>query len=118
MIDEKKLIEAIMRDVIITTEEAFDLRNEIVELIDEQPQADKWIPCEERLPECEWGCESEELMYQLKDTDFIEVGYYGEGGRYRDKYFRTYRDCFEGVDASDVIAWQPLPAPYKKEGAE
>lgn len=83
----------------------------------EQPKTD-WIPCEERLPECEWGSESEELMYQLKDTDSIEVGYYGEGGRYRDKYFRTYRDYFEGVDASDVIAWQPLPAPYKKEGAE
>lgn len=80
--------------------------------------ADKWIPCEERLPECEWGSESEELMFQLKDTGSIEVGYYGEGGRYRDKYFRTYRDYFEGVDASDVIAWKPLPQPYNKEGAE
>ena len=39
-----------------------------------------------------------------------------EGGHYRNRYFRTYRDMFEGVDVSDVIAWQPLPQPYKKEG--
>ena len=80
--------------------------------------ADKWIPCSERLPKCEWGCETKALMYQLKNTDSIEVGYYGEGGKFRDRYFRTYRDSHEGVDVSDVIAWQPLPQPYKKEGAE
>lgn len=80
--------------------------------------ADKWIPCEERLPECEWGSESEALMFQIKNSDYIEVGHYGEGGEYRDRYFRTYTDALEGYEASDVIAWQPLPQPYKKEGAE
>ena len=81
--------------------------------------ADKWIPCEERLPECEWGCETEPLMFQIKNSDYIEIGYYGEGGEYRDRYFRTYIDTLEGYDASDIIAWQPLPTqPYKKEGAE
>jgi hypothetical protein len=79
--------------------------------------ADKWIPCEERLPECEWGCETKALMFQIKNSDYIEVGCYGEGGEYRDRYFRTYTDTLEGYEASDVIAWQPLPAPYKKEGA-
>lgn len=81
-----------------------------------QDESDRgWIPCSERLPECEWGYETKELMYQLKDTDSIEIGYYGCGGKLRDRYFRTYRDCFEGVHAKDVVAWQPLPQPYKGE---
>ena len=78
-------------------------------------QNNGWIPCSERLPECEDGWETEALLFQLKGTDTIECGYYGVGGRYRDKYFRTYRDSKEGYDARDVIAWQPLPKPYKKE---
>ena len=77
--------------------------------------ADKWIPCSERLPECENGCETKALMFQIKSSDYIEVGHYGEGGKYRDRYFRTYTDTLEGFDASDVIAWQPLPEPYKGE---
>ena len=128
MIDEKKLIEAIVN----TPSECLDSysvssvqqgiqygcatrQNEIIDIINKQPKTD-WIPCEERLPECEWGCETKALMYQLKGTNTIQVCYYGEGGKYRDRYFRTYTDVFEGFDAKDVIAWQPLPQPYKKEG--
>lgn len=73
---------------------------------------DDWIPCSERLPECEWGFETDPVLFQLKSGS-IEVGYYGTGGKYSDRYFRTYRDVFEGFDAKDVIAWQPLPEPYQ-----
>ena len=71
-----------------------------------------WIPCSERLPECEWGAETEALMYQVGDT--IYTGHFGRGGLWRDEYFRRYADIKEGVDASDVIAWMPLPEPYKE----
>lgn len=73
----------------------------------------QWIPCSERLPECEWGAETEALMYQVGDT--IYTGYFGRGGLWRDEYFRRYADIKEGVDASNVIAWMPLPEPYKEE---
>lgn len=73
-----------------------------------------WIPCSERLPECENGCETKALMFQMKDTGSIKCGYYGEGGFYRDKYFRTYTNSTNGFDVRDVIAWMPLPAPFKK----
>ena len=117
MIDEKKLIENItkyhnsLKPSYITrlVESVF---GDIVDIINEQPKVGEWILVEERLPECEWGYETKELMYQLKNTGSIEIGYYGEGGHYRDRYFRTYRDSYEGVDASEVIAWMPLPAPY------
>ena len=92
-----------------------DAMNRCVELTKTAPKVGEWIPCSERLPECEWSYETKELMYQLKGTNTIENGYYGEGGHYRDRYFRTYRDMYEGVDASEVIAWQQLPEPYKGE---
>ena len=89
-----------MRDVIITTEEAFDLRNEIVELINEQPQADKWIPCEERLP-------SEAGHYLVTTIGFFQ-----------NVVNTIYFDSEMWYSISKVLAWTNLPAPYKKEGAE
>lgn len=73
---------------------------------------DCWIPCSERLPECEWGAETEALLYQTK-AGYVRTGYFGRGGLLRDAYFRGYTDIMEGCDASDVIAWMPLPEPYK-----
>lgn len=72
----------------------------------------KWIPCSERLPECEWGAESEALLYQTRAA-YIHAGYFGRGGLLRDAYFREFADPREGCDASSVIAWMPLPEPYK-----
>ena len=62
-----------------------------------------WIPCSERLPE--------------------EVGYYLVTDSNGDIILATYNincvgwaiDYYGNIDA---IAWQPLPEPYKKEGAE
>lgn len=72
----------------------------------------KWIPCSERLPECEWGAESEALLYQTRAA-YIHAGYFGRGGLLRDAYFREFADPREGCDASSVIAWMPLPPAYK-----
>ena len=130
MIDEKKLIKAIFNtpsdhtpkiESCLYLDGYYDGKMqrevEIVKVIESCRKTD-WIPCEERLPECEWGGETKALMFQIKNSDYIEVGHYGEGGKYRDRYFRTYTDTLEGYEASDVIAWMPLPQPYKKEGAE
>ena len=72
----------------------------------------KWIPCSERLPDCEWGSEVGTFLFQLKSTETMYTGYYGTGGIYRDRYFRTYSNATEGFDVSDVVAWMPLPEPY------
>lgn len=95
-----------------TISKAIEIVNELTEEYN-----NGWIPCSERLPECENGCETKALLFQIKETDTIWCGYYGEGGKYRDKYFRPYTNATEGFDARDIIAWQPLPAPYK-EGCE
>ena len=79
----------------------------------EAQQAVAWIPVTERLPECEYGYESKNVLYQLKNTGTIESGYYGCGGKIRDNYFRHLRDSSDGVDISDVIAWK-YANPYKE----
>lgn len=91
--------------------------SEIIGIVENAPTIEPygtWIPCSERLPECEWGSETGALMFQLKDSGYIEVGFFGTGSMWRDKYFRTYTNL-HGYDASSVIAWMPLPEPYREE---
>lgn len=91
-------------------------------LINRQPTADvapraEWISVEERLPDCEYGAETEALLFRLK-TGTVEAGYFGTGGRFRDKYFRCYHHANEGWDAKDVTHWMPLPEPPKGDHHE
>ena len=80
----------------------------------------EWIPITERLPEIPngWAENPEPVLYMMKNTKNIYAGYYGEGGVWRDKYFRQYEDSREGVDAYDVLCWMwqhDLPKPPKGE---
>ena len=85
-------------------------------LVDENEESNNgWISVNDRLPECEYGYESDVIMFQLSDTNTIEIGVYGCGGKLREQYFRNMRSSTEGVDLSDVVAWMPLPKAYEGE---
>lgn len=80
----------------------------------------EWISVDDRLPEIPdgWAENPEPVLYMMKNTKNIYAGYYGEGGIWRDKYFRQYEDSREGVDADDVLCWMyqhDLPQPQKEE---
>ena len=80
----------------------------------------EWISVKDKLPEIPEGlAESPEpVLYMMKNTKTIYAGYYGEGGVWRDKYFRQYADSRNGVDADDVLCWMyqhDLPQPPKGE---
>ena len=80
----------------------------------------EWISVDDRLPEIPEGlAESPEpVLHMMKNTKTIYAGYYGEGGVWRDKYFRQYSDSRNGVDADDVACWMyqcDLPKPPKGE---
>lgn len=70
----------------------------------------KWIPCEERLPS-EYG--SYLVTYAWDDgeplTDMLEFGKIG---------FYEADDEWGDIDYDNVIAWMPLPEPWKGAGDE
>lgn len=82
--------------------------------------AQEWISVDDRLPEIPegWVESPEPVLYMMKNTKNIYAGYYGEGGVWKDKYFRQYADNKNGVDADDVLCWMyqhDLPHPPKGE---
>lgn len=82
--------------------------------------AQEWISVDDRLPEIPegWAESPEPVLYMMKNTKTIFAGYYGEGGVWKDKYFRQYADSRNEVDADDVLCWiyqHDLPEPPKGE---
>ena len=69
-----------------------------------------WIPCSERLPEEAFGCLVTVMDCEPStQTDFenilpYHVGYDGD----------SWNDADGNVIPFEVIAWQPLPEPYKE----
>lgn len=104
MIDEKKLLD----DLIYCKGLGRKSLEAVIEVIKNQPQADKWIPCEERLPIIEEEPSEDEhnVGKRFLITD-------SEGYVYESTFWKGEND-FEHY----AIAWMPKPQPYKKEGAE
>ena len=89
-------------------------------LIDNGVTVQEWISVDDELPEIPegWTESPEPVLYMMKNTKTIYAGYYGEGGVWKDKYFRQYADSRNGVDADDVTCWMyqcDLPKPPKGE---
>ena len=88
-----------------------------------------WIPVSERLPEdlepvnITWVNHNPESYYaDIKDKPFTATGVYFNGQWYwwstlctdiLAEYSHNYDDIID--DDIEIIAWKPLPEPYKKE---
>ena len=67
---------------------------------------DSWIPVSERLPEVPEGTEDDdcpEFNVMIKGADKATTLKYAPDGTWFDDFGEVY----------NVIAWQPLPEPYK-----
>lgn len=100
MIDEKKLIEDIT-DVEVTwyldgNYTTYDSTT-IMEIIEEQPKVGEWISVEKELPK-----EKGYYLVTRKGHTCAEV-----------RQFRGKKWAVDTQHFGEVIAWQPLPKPYK-----
>ena len=99
-------------DAIEATRKAYQMMAEAYEA---EATKQGWIPVTERLPECEWGAEVENIEWI--SCGMVFAGCFGRGGKYRDAYFRTWTDVTEGIDAKDADYWRPIQIPESpKEG--
>ena len=81
----------------------------IISTLEEVPKADRpqgWIPCSERLPS-----EKDyigDVVIWCTDKSIVGVGWYYEST----KSWATIDDTFPPI-LGEVIAWMPLPKPWK-----
>lgn len=116
----EKLVELLYDNNVRCDQKIEGLADDVIDIIAHGITVQNWIPVTERLPEIPngWAENPEPVLYMMKNTKNIYAGYYGEGGVWRDKYFRQYEDSHEGVDAYDVLCWMwqhDLPKPPKGE---
>ena len=81
--------------------------SDIYAALEEVPSVDapQWIPCSERLPELLYGTYA---VTVIDDGEYIETAArYCEGKWWDDGFFEH--------ENKDVIAWMPLPEPYREE---
>ncbi len=78
------------------------------EMIYEEVPAAGWIPCSERLPEKPEGI-NEMYLAQYSWGGFAVLGW-AEGWNC---HYTADGDVDRECEMSDVIAWMPLPEPYK-----
>lgn len=79
-----------------------EYKKSILRIIDEQQTEnnDNWIPVEERLPEHDY-----ETVLCVDAVDYYFVAVYTKEDGFRTEDF--------GADYENIIAWQPLPEPYR-----
>ena len=106
MIDEKKLKKE-LREKIYPEKfgercNALDVIYAILQLIDEQPKVNEWIPCSERLPEVPEDTDDEdcpEFNVMIKGASIATTLKYSPDGAWFDDLGQVY----------EVIVWMPLP---------
>ena len=139
MIDEKKLIEDIkkyFKDLLfgcIIDNNTMWLSKEVRNIIESQPQiekcadcsrrkfyqqgyedgknANKWIPCSEKLPDIDMSYPNEKDYLVYYEHGCYDVASYSNINRFWHEY--TTEPYWNGAQYCKVIAWQPLPEPYK-----
>lgn len=138
MIDEKKLIEELKKRIALHEKTSDDFADEnihsdgvglflyladeiqaVIELVKKQPKIGEWIQFKARKADDEervvYGCD-EMLECNLPDEDEDILVTYASGKVCSDTFLREEYECSLDSGAqfiSEVIAWMPLPEPYR-----
>lgn len=121
MIDEKKLIKELEK-IYETDEENIDctlsdFAYHVFDCIKQQPKVGEWIPVSERLPEMHReDMEAEGEYYMISNPVIVTDGQQIYIAEYEaDMDYRYGWHSLDGEDYDNIIAWMPLPKPYRPE---
>ena len=112
MIDEIRLVEKSKWFVGDAEEEPYcmgwnECNEHWMKAVDEMLKVGEWIPCSERLPE-----ESGKYLGQVSWGNITDI-------TFSKKYQKwNAHDSAPPKHAMEVIAWMPLPEPYKEGGLD
>ena len=121
MIDEKKLIEDIEKEIEFAMKCNMPAMvagmRQIASVIEEQPKIGEWISCSERLPNMHReDMEAEGEYYMISNPVIVTDGKQIYIAEYEeDMDYRYGWHSFDGEDYDNIIAWMPLPKPYRPE---
>lgn len=113
---KKESVELVNLDYAEGLKDAYEIAIEIVNQLAEE-RNDGWIPCSEKLPEndddvlCWYEYRIMQGTHEGEMNQEYGIGYY------RKYYKRWYGEVSSGRDCK-VIAWMPLPKPYKEDEEE
>ena len=121
MIDEKKLIEDIEKEIEFAMKCNMPAMvagmRQIASIIVNQPKTGEWIPCSERLPNMHReDMEAEGEYYMISNPVIVTDGQQIYIAEYEaDMDYRYGWHSLDGEDYDNIIAWMPLPNPYRPE---
>ena len=101
-------------------EEIEDALNMAIKALEQEP---RWIPVSEKLPEEDGEYLLFGKIYE-DEENYIFIGEYDSCGEqfgiWQEQFDRRTLGCLgsEFFEYSSVIAWQPLPQPYRAESEE
>lgn len=111
MINEKELIKVLNRQkLFLTFENSYLLDKDFndgidkaIQLVYSQPKVGEWISVEERLPEIQ-----QDVLVTIKrrNISYCDLAFLDDNGR----WLMSRRI---GYIEGNVLAWQPLPEPYR-----
>lgn len=82
-----------------------------------QVEYGKWIPCSERLPELNMvEMEAEGEYFMISDSVIVTDGEHMCITQYEidDEYTKGWLNNCDEEEMEEIVAWQPLPEPYKE----
>ena len=121
MIDEKKIYNYIKEQINPYgkpfTGTVYEFGLKIMDYIENMEKVGEWIPCSERLPEMHReDMEAEGEYYMISNPVIVTDGQQIYIAEYEeDMDYRYGWHSFDGEDYDNIIAWMPLPKPYRPE---
>ena len=115
----KKLAE---QHEMITARDVLDMIEQLQDDLEQDEKESGWIPVSERLPEDEKEClvtlekvyGTPEKLYGIASyLKFGDAGYWNEN-KYGYLEWDKYSDGHGGTKMYKVVAWVPLPEPYRE----